>query len=312
MKRIRLFLFSVLMITGIHAYAQTGFKVLTQVVDAYPVLSPDGTRIVFTSNRTGTYQVYTCDAGGGNIVQLTHTEGSNVSPVWSPGGDRIVFASERDDDSEIYIMNADGTGQKRLTRQPGDDSHPKFSPDGSRIIFNSAMTTPDLSVPWLEQYMEIFTMDTDGNNLEQVTFFKSTCTYPVFSPDGKKIVFRRIIREPGLNWSLDSIRVNSEIFVMNNDGSDPVNISNSPAYDGWPCWMPDSKTLLFSSNRGGTVNMGQLYSIRADGTGLRQITGQEDSFIQASVSKDGKTILAQRNRETDTYEYGYIVAIPVR
>lgn len=311
MKKIHISLLLALSLNYSGALAQNGFTIVTQVVDGYPAISPDGQIIAFTSNRSGTYQIYTCNTEGEDIQQLTDSEGANVCPVWSPQGDKIVFASERDNDSEIYIMNADGTEQRRLTNQPGDDSHPKFSPDGSRIIFNSPRSTPDLSVPWLEQYHEIFTMDTDGGHMKQITSFKSVCTYPSFSPDGKLIVFRRITRDPGLNWSLDSIQVNSEIFVIDSDGSHPRNISNSEAYDGWPCWTPDSRTVLFTSNRGGRSNQGQLYIAGTDGSNLKRITGLEDSILQASVSKDGKIVYAQRNWETDTYEYGHIVKINI-
>jgi TolB protein len=301
-----------LLVYCINSFPQSEYEVITQVVDAYPMLSPDGSKIVFSSNRTGSYQIYTCSADGSHIIQLTDTEGSNSTPVWSPQGDKIVFASERDNDSEIYIMNADGTNQIRLTQQPGDDSHPRFSPDGKRIIFNSPRTTPDLSVPWLEQFTEIFTMDPDGNNVTQLTSFKSVCTYPGFSPDGSKIVFRRITRDPGLNWSLEPMDANSEIFVMNSDGSNPVNISNSDAYDGWPCWMADNQTILFTSNRGGLKNQGQLYTVKLDGSHLSRVTELENSFVQASLSRDGSTIYAQRNWETEAYEYGHIVAIPIQ
>jgi Tol biopolymer transport system component len=292
--------------------AQDNLKVITQVVDAYPMLSLDNANIVFTSNRTGTYQIYICKPDGSDIIQLTHSEGGNVTPVWSPDGRQIVFASDRDNDSEIYIMSADGTEQKRLTNQPGDDSHPKFSPDGKKIIFNSARTTPDLTAPWLSHFIEIFTMDINGDNVKQITSFESISTYPSFSPDGRKIVFRMITNDPGMNWSLEPIKINSEVFVMNSDGSIPVNISNSKAFDGWPCWMPGNQTILFTSNRGGVENKGQLYSVKLDGTNLTRLTDINDSFIQASVSKGSNKIFAQRNWETDTYEYGHIVAIDIK
>jgi Tol biopolymer transport system component len=311
MGRLHILLSLIISLFCFSASAQNSVTIITQVVDGYPALSPDGKHIVFTSNRSGTYQIYTCNTEGENIKQLTHSSGSNATPVWSPDGDQIVFASERDNDSEIYIMNADGTEQTRLTNQPGDDSHPKFSPDGSKIIFNSPRSTPDLSVPWLEQFHEIYTMDREGNNLKQITSFKSVCTYPSYSPDGKKIAFRRITEDPGLDWALDSIDINSEIFVMDSDGTNPANVSNSEAYDGWPCWMPDSKTILFTSNRGGIAFRGQLYRVKTDGSGLKRLTNLDDSYVQASLSQDGKIIYAQRNRETETYEYGHIVAIEI-
>jgi len=288
--------------------AQENFTIITKVVDGYPVLSPIGDKIVFTSNRSGEYQIYTCDSQGNDISQLT-SKGSNGSPVWSPDGSLIVFASNRDNDSEIYIMNADGNRQIRLTEQPGDDSHPKFSPDGKSIIFNSARTTPDLTVPWTSQYLEIFTMDIHGEEIKQITSLKSICTYPSFSPDGTKVAFRQLISEPGLNWSLDPIRFNSEIFTMDLEGANLTNISNNEAYDGWPLWLPDGKSIVFTSNRGGNKNMGQLYKTILKENNTTRITGLNNSFVQASVSNNGKEILAQRNWETETYEYGHIVKI---
>ena len=129
MRRLQISLSFIIPLFCYCTFAQNSMRIVTQVVDGYPALSPDGTKIVFTSNRSGTYQIYTCNTEGEEIRQLTHSCGSNATPVWSPQGDKIVFASERDNDSEIYIMNADGTEQTRLTSQPGDHSHSKFSPE---------------------------------------------------------------------------------------------------------------------------------------------------------------------------------------
>jgi Tol biopolymer transport system component len=174
-------------------------KRLTNVKDGYPMLSPDRTHVLFESDRTGDWEIYTMKPDGKDLVRLTNSPGSDVGPIWSPDGKSIVFASERDaGDSEIYVMNADGSGVRRLTRQPGDDAHPHWSPDGKRIVFNSARTTPDLAADWSKQFHEIFTMAADGSDVRQITSFKTVSTYPQFSPDGKKIAFRRVTDEPGM------------------------------------------------------------------------------------------------------------------
>ncbi|NAY93391.1 hypothetical protein GTQ34_15885 [Muricauda sp. JGD-17] len=288
---------------------QNDFKIITSVVDSYPMESPATGEILFSSNRTGIYQIYKSNNEGDNIIPLTNSQGGNYTPVWSPDGSRIVFASERDNDSEIYIMNADGGNQVRLTNILGDDSHPKFSPDGRRIIFNSPRSTPDLSIAWVLQYHEIYTMDLDGGNLKQHTSFKSIATYPSYSPDGNKILFRLAEKEKALNWSLKPSDYNSEVYLMNVDGSDLRNLSNSDAFDGWPFWHPSSKKIFFTSNRGGVPNKGQLYSINLKNSNLEKISENQNSFIQASFSRDGKYIFAQRNYETDEYEYGQIIKI---
>ncbi|RYG40495.1 MAG: hypothetical protein EOO01_27200, partial [Chitinophagaceae bacterium] len=194
-------------------------KRITNVIDSYPMLSPDGQKICFQSNRTGDVEIFVMNLDGSNLRQLTHTPGYDGGPKWSPDGKKIVFPSERDQDPEIYIMDADGQNQKRLTNTPGDDSHPHWYPDGSKIIFNSARATPDLKVPWGKQWHELFSMDMDGTDVQQLTSFKTVSTYPSISPDGKKIAFRKVIDGPAFNWDLSTNENNrnSEVFVMDID-----------------------------------------------------------------------------------------------
>jgi TolB protein len=283
---------------------------VTNVQDAYPMLSPDGSRVLFQSNRTGDWEIYTMRPDGTDLVRLTNSPGPDVTPIWSPDGKKIVFASERDvGDSEIYLMKADGSEVRRLTRQPGDDSHPHWSPDGSRIVFNSARATPDLAVDWSKQHIEIFTMAADGTDVRQITRFKTVSTYPSFSPDGKRIAFRRVTDEPGFLWDLTPGARNSEVFVMNVDGSNPVNVSKSAAYDGWPAWSPDGAKIVFSSNRSGPANIGQLYSVDPDGGNLQKLTDGPGSFVQPSWSRDGRRIYAFQHWETE--EFGNLAVFDV-
>jgi TolB protein len=288
-------------------------KRLTNVSDAYPVLSPDNTMVAFKSNRTGNWEIFTMNLDGTKLKQLTSNPLGNHNPVWSPDGKQIVFASERDGDSEIYIMNADGTNQKRLTHQSGDDSHPKFSPDGGLIIFNSERTSPKLDpkADWSKQWHELFTMKTDGTELKQLSSFKTVTTYPATSPDGRKIAFRKVDDTPGFNWDLSPSKRNSEVYVMNRDGSELTNISNSAAFDGWPCWSPDGKKVLFASNRNGPANMGQVFSVTLDGKDLVQLTKEPGGHVQPSISPDGKKLLAYEVWEDSESEFGAIASFDI-
>jgi TolB protein len=283
-------------------------KRLTNVKDAYPMLSPDSSRVLFQSDRTSDWEIYTMKPDGTELVRVTNSPGADATAIWSPDGKRIVFASERDaGDSEIYVMSADGSGVRRLTRQPGDDSHPHWSPDGARIVFNSARATPDLSADWSKQHIEIFTMAADGSDVRQITRFKTVSTYPSFSPDGRKIAFRRVTDEPGMQWDLTLGARNSEVFVMDADGSNPVNLSKSAAYDGWPTWSPDAGRIVFSSNRAGPANIGQLYAVDVDGRNLQKLTDGPGSFVQPSWSRDGRRIYAFQHWETE--EFGNLVVL---
>ncbi len=278
--------------TALLLYSASGTRRITKVVDAYPMLSPDGSRIVFQSNRTGNFELYTAKPDGSDLVQLTKTPYDEGTPIWSPNGTLLTYGAEIDGNADVFVMNADGTGVRRLTDHPGDDSHPHWSPDGSRIVFNSARTTPDLKVLWARQWHEVFSVRLDGSDLRQLTNCKILCTYPVMSPDGQMIAYRKLTNDPGFSWELTSIPRNSEVFVANVDGSKDINISRSAGFDGWPMWSPDGKWVLFSSNRNGPALIGQLFIARPDGTDLRQLTFGTESLVQPSWSADGKQIYA--------------------
>jgi len=299
----------VFFLLSLQSFAQG--KLITSINDVYPSVSPDGKWIVFSSDRSGKRALYIIDSSGNNLKQLTHFGWNEVSPKWSPDGSKIVFAAEPDsDNSEIFVVDRDGSNLVRLTNVRGDDSHPNWSPDGKKIIFNSARTSPDLTIPWSKQFLEIFEMNSDGSNLRQITNNKTISTYPCYAPDGKKIVFRKVTNDPGYQWDFTTGTRNSEIFICNPDGSNEMNLSKNASYDGWPVWSPDGHFIIFSSNREGPANSGALYSIRPDGTGLKRISSGNMEFVQAAFSPDGKYIYAHMGVETEEYEYGFIQRIP--
>ncbi|HLM01389.1 MAG TPA: hypothetical protein VK400_10085, partial [Pyrinomonadaceae bacterium] len=95
--------------------------------DTEPFYSPDGSKIVFISNRDGNDEIYLMDAAdGGNLTRLTTNTASDFNASFSPGGTKIIFASDRHGNFEIYTMNADGTNPLRLTDNPVVDTAPSF------------------------------------------------------------------------------------------------------------------------------------------------------------------------------------------
>ncbi len=109
-------------------------------MDIHPRLNRGATKIVFASNRTGDYQIYTMNLDGSGVTQLTFIGAPNVNPAWSPDGSKIAFESYRDGQAEIYVMDTNGANQRRLTWAEGPDTHPTWSPDGTHIAFSSGRT----------------------------------------------------------------------------------------------------------------------------------------------------------------------------
>jgi Tol biopolymer transport system component len=281
---------------------------LTNIINSYPSPSPDSRKIAFASNRTGEFQIFVMNSDGTGVQQITHDRGGNVTPSWSPDGRMIAFASteQRDGNAEVYVMNADGSDQRRLTNNPADDSHPHWSPDTQRIIFSSSRTTQD---PKGAEWDDIFSMKIDGSDLQQHTHCAAICTFPSYSPDMLKIAYRRVVtNSPAFQWDLTPAQRNSEIFVANIDGTHETNISNSAGFDGWPAWSPDGGWIAFASNRLGPANVGEIFVVHPDGTGLKQISSS-GSFAQPAWSPDGRRIYAYQNVETAEYEYGDVVVL---
>src|SRR5512142_2760400 len=94
-------------------------------------------RVVFDNGE----DIYSANADGTGLRQLTTNPGPEFDPMWSPDGRRIVYRDSRrgiNQDDEIYVMNADGSGQRDLTNSPSSDEWgPAWSPDGRQIAFNS-------------------------------------------------------------------------------------------------------------------------------------------------------------------------------
>ena len=283
---------------------------LTSVRDAYPTLSPDGTTLLFQSNRSGRWALYVAGADGTNVRVLLDTGDDPSTAVWSPDGRHIAYVATVDGSTEIFVVAADGSDRRQLTAAPGDDEHPHWGSDG-RLWWDSGRTTPDLSLPWNRHHQEVHSMTPDGGDVRRHTDCRALCTYASLSPDGQWLAYRRVLPIAGVAWDQSVSLTNSEIMVARPDGSDERNVSTHAAFDGWPAWSPDSRWIAFASNRGGVANVGQVFAVRPDGSGLRQLTTGEWSNVQPAWAPDGAHVLTYRHVEGAGFEHGFVATTPV-
>ncbi|HSJ54707.1 MAG TPA: hypothetical protein VLC52_13285 [Anaerolineae bacterium] len=217
---------------------------------APPAWSPDGSRLVLVSDRSGFSDLWLVDLDGGNAVNLTLDEAKDHSPAWSPDGQWIAFASLRDALYwELYLMRADGSDVQRLTWwEDASDLSPSWSPDGRRIAFASKR----------DGNWEIYTMDRDGGNLLRLTDHPADDTNPAWSPDGSRIAF-------------ESTREGyAEILIVPVAGGEPVNVSNAPlSSEHGPTWSPDGSRIAYYSDQDGEWD---IYAMASDGSEVVKLT----------------------------------------
>ena len=222
--------------------------------DMNPQVSPDGSKMVFYSNRDkGIHQIYLMDLESRETVQLTES-GQNFDPAFSPDGKKIVFKSTRADKlGDIYIMNLDGTSQQNLTasHMKTEEWDPTFTKDGKKIIFVSRLGADSTSD-------ELFSINLDGSDMTQLTNNAVSDWYPSINPTNGKIVF----------ISKDEIDGSDELFTMNEDGSNREIIVNLPGNDDDPAMSPDGQKLIFINNNDDDYD---LYIANSDGSNTKKL-----------------------------------------
>ncbi len=158
--------------------------------DSGPQFSPDGKKLAFESTRSGSDEIWVCDADGSNAVQMTSFGGPDVTtPRWSPDGGRIAFDSNAAGEFDIYVVGASGGKPGRMTTNPANDGNPSWSRDGLWIYFDSARTG--------EQ--QVWKMPANGGEAAQVT--KDGGFAPLESPDGKSVYYTNALFSTSL-WKM--------------------------------------------------------------------------------------------------------------
>jgi len=187
------------------------------------------------------------------------------SPTWSPDGSRLAFVSRRSGDEEIYVARADGSGVTRLTRSPGPDLSPAWSSDGRGLTFS--------------RRAEIWTMNANGSS-QRPLVRKSKVWHEHYSPTwhGSRIVYSSN-RVSFFNAELFAVPAKRLTFTKGSDGV--------LGDDGMPDFSPDGRRIAFTSNRD---QQGEIYVMRADGSGQRRLTRRPGDDWAPDFSPDGKQI----------------------
>jgi VCBS repeat-containing protein len=276
----------------------------THISDVATVTITVAPKLLFTSTRDGNSEVYVMNSDGTGVTRLTTNTAADTNPVWSPDHRKIAFSSTRDGNSEIYVMNADGTAPARRTSNSVTDMSPTWSPDGTKIAFASGGGSKwDIYVVNADGTSKGPTRLTSNPN-------PAIYATPAWSPDGGRIAFSstrngnleiyvmpasgeicqkggvcttatRLTTNPAIDTSPTWLGTriafastrddsNSEIYVMNADGTASTRLTTNPASDTTPAGSPDGQRIAFASTRDDTNS--EIYAMQADGTAVTRLT----------------------------------------
>ena len=238
------------------------------------------------------YQIYVLDLGSGDTHRVSPGLGKTTCAFFRPGTNRVLFASSHldprarekqkaelefraagkqrryswdyDEHMDIFSAGRDGSDPLRLTTAPGYDAEGAYSPDGKLIVFcslRSAYPTNGLSAANMKRletdpawFGDIYLMNADGSAVRRLTDEPGYDGGPFFSPDGKRIIWRR--------FSTDGITAN--IYTMNLDGKDVVQLTDFDSMSWAPYFHPSGQYVVFTSNKHGFENF-ELFLVDATG-----------------------------------------------
>jgi TolB protein len=220
-----------------------------------PRISPDGSRIAFSAIGKSGWDIMMFSLDLNRQVTFQHFSGTNLSPAWSSDGLKLAFSSSRTGDPEIYVTNASGGELKRITDVHGPDVSPVWNPKtNAQIAWVSGRT----GLP------QIYTMEADGTNVQRMTD-QGYAVSPSWSPNGQFLAFAWIRKygpgEPGA----------SDIYLMDVATKQWVQLTHDGGRNDFPSWSPDSRHIVFQSNRSGSL---QIWTMLADGTNQKQLTSK--------------------------------------
>ena len=202
-------------------------------------LSPDGSEIAFSWNRSGTFEIFSAPLDGERIFQLTEANERSVWPRWSPDAKQLAFLRDRGGDErfDIWLVDRDGEHERNLTNEPGVMHRDiAWSADGTKLAYTANADGKGFGVHVIDATTGAKRALTDGARDD---------LQPRWSPDGTLLVF----------WSRrEDVRTNADLYVVAASGGEATRLETRGRVDGEsidPRWSPDGTRISFTTDTRG-------------------------------------------------------------
>ena len=202
-------------------------------------LSPDGSEVAYSWNRSGTFEIYSVPLDGERIFQLTDAKERSVWPRWSPDARQLAFLRDRggDEQFDIWLVDRDGEHERNLTNEPGVMHRDiAWSPDGTKLVYTANSGGKAFGIQVIDLATGEKRAITDGSRDDM---------QPRWSPDGTLLVF----------WSRrETTRTNADLYVVASTGGETTRLETRDGKDGEstdPQWSPDGTRISFTTDTRG-------------------------------------------------------------
>jgi Tol biopolymer transport system component/DNA-binding winged helix-turn-helix (wHTH) protein len=233
-----------------------------------PNVSPDGSKIAFESDRSGSHEVWISDSDGHNLQQITHLNSLTGTPSWSPDSRLLVFDSRAEGEANIYVYNTAGGDLRKVTTSTRANSLPSWSRDGRFLFYASGK---DIDTP------SIWRVPVDGGTATEII---ADGDLPIASPDGTHLFFRRLG-----SGSVSIMRIRL-------DGSDLQTVKVLPVADNSVAWWPSGGGLYILSAPAGTSQIEYLDVATGKRRLIYTLPKRALEWVGGlAVSSDGKWLL---------------------
>jgi Tol biopolymer transport system component len=212
--------------------------------DLDPVFSPDGKRIAFSANRSGSFDIWVMDADGTRRMQLTSMDSDERNPKWSPDGKRIAFVTIAHGKTDIWISSLNGD-RIILTDDGASKNSFEWNPSGDLLVYDS-----NEGGRW-----NVWLADLQAHRVAQLTESQGDSMYPSWTADGRDILFSS--NSNGL----------FRLYTMSSDGARLRQLTSDTGNDIKPHMSTDGRYIAFVSDRLGRET---LWIMDADGTNMRE------------------------------------------